>query len=725
MEIKGNVIICEPGDEFTIKVREVACVAVAQQQTQQAEGGHESAVAQQQTQQAESGDESAAEQTHDDGRLAFGELLAKFNEVLAWRGYRAVTAGTATYGYLQWAHGFADRLYDGRTAYDGEDWMFSPSCYPLVYDYRGSDGSDDGTAYNAMQSWLMASALAELVPDSGSTTNTQTELFRLAYELGGGRSFPLFNQKTMKADPYAMRDVAGVLYAVCRGDSNISSQIATYRQELGGKAIPASDWNGLGYANQTVSDGEGRRGYQTTSLGYCVNSRMFLPDAPGPRVPGTTVCDLPLPYEQGQPTALFTLQTQNYTMDEIIYNHMVKEWNMMSQTPLPVWQSYSREKQNRLVNVAAIPPCTYNYMFGKPKNVRFDGIRRKSYDGQTTADYFCFSETSEDTGLRLEGPYADLHGIYRYNAPVKNARELFIEAVTLTADNMRWATMDPNYGRSRPGCKVSRQTAERNPVHGAAENEIYNVDLTAMVADDAQQRARMQREDGFAADSPRSYVSGHSAQIWCLALMFCQMRECDMNPGWIRKAYEYSVNRAVGRFHWMSDVIYGRLFGAMTLPIINAMSGLQPGYEATRAFVLNPDPEDTPEPAPQTDWQAKVIVRNLTGRDIQTTGEVRLYVNGHEGVNVYMPGALQVGARATFPAGGEYAYDTVCEGNGFVLDDRYDGKHVESIRIYDQRHWKSEDWEQPVSITVDTADPRTSAAIRKSGATYVLAIRPS
>ena len=109
-----------------------------------------------------------------DGRMTFGELLAKFNEVLAWRGYKGVTQGMAVYDYLSWACDFARRQYDG------DVWMFLPSTYPLLYDYRGTDETDIDTGYNAMQSWLMASILAELVPDSGATTNTQTELFKLA-----------------------------------------------------------------------------------------------------------------------------------------------------------------------------------------------------------------------------------------------------------------------------------------------------------------------------------------------------------------------------------------------------------------------------------------------------------------------------------------------------------------------------------------------------------------
>ena len=651
-----------------------------------------------------------------ESRLSFSELLGKFNSVLLLRGYRKVDTDADIFGYLSWAYNFASNMYDSN------EWMFRKETYPLVYEYRGNDDSDGNTAYNAMQAWLMASILAELVPDYGEYTNTQTELFKLAYDIGGGREFPLYDGKSLKADPYAMREAASIIYAICRSDKNIAAQIENYRSELGGKPIPATIWEDLGYKNEMLSDSQGRRGYKMKNLGYCVSTEMFLPDAPGPRVEGTTVCDLSWPWEQGQPKRLFNVQSGNYTEDEECNKYMVSFYNMMSQTPLSVWNSYPIEKQNRLVNVAATPPCTYQYMFGAPKKVKFDGIVNKTYDGTTYADYYTFSETEEDTGLVLDGPFSNLAGIYRYNATNKNDKETFIERITAIADNFRFPTQDPNYGRCRPGCKDTRQGGERNPVHGAAENEIYNVDLTAMVADTAQQRANMLREDGFAQDSPRSYVSGHSAQIWMLALMLTQMDEDSTNrpQTWVRKAFEYSINRSIGRFHWNSDVVYGRLFGAMCLPILNAMTGLKSGYEATKAFVQNP----TPQPTPQGDWKANIIIENLTGSPIQSTGEIRLYVGDHIGVNTYLPGAWEgAGAKYTFNVGETNFsyYDVHCKLNGEnFMDDAYDGSEITEVRFYDYRHWQNLD--AGFKAVLDVGDVRCNRTLKKSGGTYVIKI---
>jgi hypothetical protein len=118
-----------------------------------------------------------------------------------------------------------------------------------------------------------------------------------------------------------------------------------------------------------------------------------------------------------------------------------------------------------------------------------------------------------------------------------------------------------------------------------------------------------------------------------------------------------------------------------------------------------------------------VILKNRTGRQIQSTGEVRLYVAGHDGVNVYTPNAVSVGAAITIPANGEYEYDTQCVGNGFTIDDGYDGMAIEDARVYDQRHYNNKDWSPAATVTLDTGDSRCSGVLRKAGATYVLNIK--
>lgn len=690
MKIDGNTIILDAGEEITIKAKESSPEPSPEPTPEPTPSG----------------------QTTD--RLSFLDLISKFNAVLTSTGHKQITSQTDIYGYFQWLNMFAGREFDNL-----ESEFFSAENYPEVCDYHGTNDTTLNQAYNAMEAWLFAEYLSEVCPDSGTTTNTQTELFKLAFEIGGGKETALYDGYTLRADPNIARLAAARIYAYTRAYECSPERINGFRNELGGKAINASSWDDLGFADTMLTDEYGRRGYQMDCLGYLVNTQSFLPSAAGPRITGCTVCELPYPYEEGQPKSQFNTSSNNYQTDESINDTMVSGWNMMSQTPLSEWNSYPVEKQNRICNAMATIPCTYMYMFGKSQNIHFDGIQYKTYDGTTNANYYCFSKTSENTGLTLDGPFSDLSGIYRYNIQPANQTivEKYIEAVTDIADNSRFPTQDPNYGRCRPGCAATRQGGEKVAVHGAKENELYNVDIACMVCDDEAGYQKCCHQDGFAQDSPRSYVSGHSAQITLVALLLGQMVPEKIHY-YSRRAYDYSVNRSIARFHWNSDCIYGRLFGTMALPIVNAMTGLQSGYEAMKEYVLNPTPQ------PDGDWSVKLYIKNLTGSPVQSTGEIRLYVQDHIGVNTYLPGAAgSAGALYTFqPGENDFStLDVYCIMNGeTVMDDSYNGSPVTDARFYDQRHWNNID--AGFNFSLDTSDARCDTVLKKSGATYVLKI---
>ena len=566
------------------------------------------------------------------GRMSFAELADIFSRVLESCGYYKFddptdeeTAGV--YNYLSWVFMFADREYN-----NPESVYFAPETYPEVVNYHGIDMTDSALAYNAMQSWLMAMCLSELVPDSGQDINTQTELFARAWNIGGGRKVPLFSGAALRADCYVARLAAGWIYSICHSAYGWND-FADFRVELGGSPIQASDWNGLLYASHMLSDDQGRRGYKMDHLGYLVNTAFFLPSAPGPRVEGTTVTELPYPWQEGQPEDQFNTQTANYIEDETINDTMIAGWNCMAQTPLSEWLSYSLGKQNRLVNAMATIPCTYMYMFGGPQRIALalDGGELPIVDGYPRYIF----EPADDGDLTIDGPFSDLAGIFRYNVHPgqETPTEDFIKTVLDIADNSRFPTQDPNYGRCRPGCACTRQGGEKNPIHGAPENELYNVSISCLVADTEEQREAWSQEDGFAADSPRSYVSGHSAQIFTMAMLLSQMEgDTERQPEWRRRAYEYSVNRSIARFHWMSDVIYGRLFATMIVPILNAMTGLRDGYESMKEQVKN---GVQPSPQPQEDCVIDIEIRNRSGRRATLNGELCLVLANPDPDGVY------------------------------------------------------------------------------------------
>ena len=114
--------------------------------------------------------------------MTFDELLNKFNSLLYSNTskYISNTNKSTVYNYLHSMYQIANNEWNTGS-------LFNEDLYPEVVNYRNGIGTGDDATYNAMQAWLMASQLAEYVPTYGSNTNTQTELFKLAYEIGGGQ----------------------------------------------------------------------------------------------------------------------------------------------------------------------------------------------------------------------------------------------------------------------------------------------------------------------------------------------------------------------------------------------------------------------------------------------------------------------------------------------------------------------------------------------------------
>lgn len=645
MKLEGNTIILDIGEEITIKTEK-----------------QEEPI-------------PTPEPQEDDEQLSFPELLEKFNTILTI----PVSEDMEVYGYLNWEYNYAYREWN-----NPESKYFQEDNFQDVYEYGGDNMSLINTAYNAMQAWLMASQLAEYVPTYDSDCNMQTELFKLAYEIGGGQNIPLYDNYAIRSDVNKTRLIAAYICSELHQEYEGNDNIATFREELGGNSIPASNWDELGYENIMLSDEYGRRGYVMTNLGYLVNTSLFLPNAPGPRIEGTTVCELPYP-------------TGDFSMDDTINDDMVNNWNMMAQTPVEEWNSYSLEKQNRLVNAVATITCTREYMFGEPKHVN---MYNEYIDGYLRYTF----EEDEDGDYTIDGPFSNLAGIHKqFESSISNILDI--------ADNSRFPTQDPNYGRCRPGCARTREGGELNPIHGSKENELYNISIAALVADSEEERERILQEDGWAADSPRSYVSGHSAQIVAMSLILSQLDPDNMFD-YMKKSYDYSVNRSIARFHWMSDIIYGRLFGTMIVPIIRAMDGMQEVLSNMKNWIENPS---------ERDWKVNLIIENESDQDIDSTGEIRLYVNDHVGINTYLPDAASdAGPLYTFEQGENNfsGIDCVLNGEDYMSNEYYNAE-INEVRFYDYRHWNNIN--AGFNATLDTSDPRCDNTL-KPGGTYVIKI---
>jgi hypothetical protein len=100
------------------------------------------------------------------------------------------------------------------------------------------------------------------------------------------------------------------------------------------------------------------------------------------------------------------------------------------------------------------------------------------------------------------------------------------------------------------------------------------------------------------------------------------------------------------------------------------------------------DGQQTPvQPAQNTTTNGiNLIIKNETGRTVQSTGEIRLYVGNHIGIDTYMPGAKEdAGALCVFNAGennlSNKGIKAAVHGGGNINE--WLGQPVTEVRFYD------------------------------------------
>lgn len=613
-----------------------------------------------------------------ENRLRIGDIIAEMNNKLAEFGFKPISDGNTPnlYEYLLKAWDKADTEWKKQGS-----WMFSPETYRDLINLRGDEMTYIDIAYNSMHAWLMAMQLAELVPTLGTANiNMQTKLFGLAYELGGGRAVPLYGLH-IHADPMIARFAAGGCYVMTRCKYSFGDMDAM-RNEIGGTVINASDWSGLGYMG---ADG------QMQAVGYLVNSDIIIPSAAGPYANGCD--DRVKPYEQGQPKEQFCLDgaiqnwyLDNYKSDLAVDDYAVTYLNIGAQTGLDIWEGYTHEEKKRILEAVAAPRATDHFFFGK-KLVKFDGIHDGSRPGMfTNYSYFWFKEVSQ-AGIdvyEVAGPFADLYDKMftggGYGTPTDSLK--FFDEVMKIADNSRYPTFHNQYGRRRPcGGTAGDSASARSEINGDPLNALYNVDISCIFADSKESADKWAQEDGFVNEKPKSYPSGHAAMTWTVAMMLGQMTGDESRlEQYETTAYQVGVNRTVARYHWNSDVIYGRLFGTMILPIINAMTGLRSSYEETKQRVNGEEPSDTV-------ISINVCIENSKDEDVTLDGDLCLILAnptkngeyiGWMGVYNRTPHIRFADGPVTIPAGGSktfygitYSEDAdIMDGGGTVIDHR-------------------------------------------------------
>ena len=559
--------------------------------------------------------------------IDFDVLLKPFNDIITSNNkYKEINKESTkdVYDYLKEGYDMAIGEYERNTKGLFADTIFKDE---EAMDYHGT-GDDydstyevDGTAENAMLAWLMAMQLSELVPDCSTDkepdNNTQTELFKEAYNIvvkkdddGNIVIPPLYslneNKKgfTLKGDPTVARLVAGAIYVLTREGKNISA----LRDKLNGSDICGGIWEGICYEPST-----GGADSPMVKLGYLVNTNKFFPKAPGPFLTGY---DNSLP--KGQNANLFYdddreryWEKRNYKKDVEIDNYVTRNYVMYNGDGHVLYdktQTLSPENKaniTRMLEAAAIP-SSMDYVFLGSKNVKYDKTDVYTFvdkDSSYTIAKHRFKATTEeytDTNdvFKIEGPFSALQSKMfsgtttakgkdnvNYDLPNRTNEMKRISFLMSIADNSRWPTMQgtsgEGSGRMRPlgnDPDGSARATNQYDVEGGLQNGTLmalcgdNFSISPCAGSMANLYTLTDDEawDDFPHDKAKSYPSGHSAQAWFLAMYLSQGNKDNLTT-FMKNGIRFSANRSVGRYHWNSDVMYGRLFGTIILPIINAM----------------------------------------------------------------------------------------------------------------------------------------------------------
>lgn len=540
----------------------------------------------------------------------FEGLLSEFNKVLKTIGITPVSSSTRkTMSYLEEAFNMADNEWNA-----GHSGLFESSNFPEIYSYRGTNDKNLKLSYTAMQAWLMAMCLSELVPSSDPTSNNQTKLYQRAYNLGGGRKVALYDNYSLKGDVMIARLVAGVVYARNRSYYTFSD-MDSMRSEIGGSSITLSDWTDMGYRS-------------VSSIGYNVAANSIFPSAPGPFV--TEYSSKTHPSEQ--PSSQFygssgnpdNWYDDNYKIDVAIDNEVTSKYNLAAKDDYLARTVQAIADDSESTRHQLAEKVYYQYSTGGttyiPEANKYVPNPRFTFKAATSsttgnAGYFTGTFNSEVTGIDLSDKITDSNG----NDTVLKK---FMDGVRTVGSKGRQQLFDAQMGRRRPstGLNVSspRILQKDDTSNEYRKNWLDDTSIARLVGsgtrydsqggahswyidrngngkwDDAQGTTPYEPyvndpwtfsgDNLYPGPGTYTYPSGHSAGVFSQALFLIQMLP-DRADKILKAAYAYSVNRTIVRAHWNSDTIYGRVVGTMMVPVLNAVKSFQSIYKDAYSVV--------------------------------------------------------------------------------------------------------------------------------------------
>lgn len=584
----------------------------------------------------------------------FNDLLDDFNSTLSESGLRTISQSSTpnTYSYLKSVHEEAVSIFNS------ENELFEKSSYAEVYDYRTGSTTNHELGLSAMTSWLMAMQISEIVANSGTSTNNQTKLYKKAYDIGGGKSAPLYGYSDLRSDVTICRLAASAVWAKNRSQYSFGN-IDGMRTEMGTTVNNRSTtWKDFGYS--TNGDSHICDNSLVQTIGYACSLNDIFPAAAGPYAtwytntnggctPSNPTAANRQPDPQ-QPSSQFNSSTKNYIVDESIYDIVVSNYNLGTNN---------------------------SYLSRSVQGIVDDSLETTAMFGNTT--YYKYNTSSPRYSF-VAGSPSDNNGSFKgvFNQDVTNkdlstlssdddAFGFFIHGVGSMTDNSRKPILDKQYGRRRPsqgerdvtprcscgeGCNLNLNyltdsSIERLIGTGTrrdASGNVYYVDIDGDAYYDSGEPYYGETYAGTANEcapvNANTYPSGHSARIWSMALVLIEF----LPSRWLeiyKAAYAFTVSRTIVRAHWNSDIMIGKLAATTFIPTVysfndasdynfrtlynNAVANMNGGGGGGDTY---PD---------YTDGTAgngiAFVYHNKTGKSICFNGKVNMYIKENGAAN--------------------------------------------------------------------------------------------
>ena len=429
---------------------------------------------------------------------------------------------TENYKYMKLLYDEARVQYYGRMSLNGipqileiKNFMSMPATY--------GDKEDEDKAFDTLIGFLFAMHLAELMPKN------RTALGKIGYELGRYDRYSNIYGYSYDSDPNNMRLMAGVLYAAMRG--TLKPDTDAMRKEVCGTKY-----------EKTLAELAGGTRIEVGENDFFTDLREFMPTAPAPYAPNySTRPDKTYPNEPRD-------EYGNLKVDRDVHEAVVRTYNLDSQDAVQAIADKEGEKEHLFGEDRYTEHYHFKPVFGN--DVLGEAVDPESKLGKVTAAVFSASRSARGI-LQAANITPVQYGRLRPACSWKQ------EACKNSSTDDRRNVLVEVEIEDNDGCKDTPNT------FGHYDKDGYWVYTQA----EKDQYAETQKNALYA----NSYPSGHSAGIMGVALLLIELfpQRADKI---LEAAVNFSLSRSKARYHWLSDIINGRVLGTWQNAVSHAAS---------------------------------------------------------------------------------------------------------------------------------------------------------